>query len=111
MKNVDNTISYNLISTSSAFVHRDYIRAIDRKELYRCQGLGLSALVSAKSRLPPIQMKANALEFGWDRLLVTQRNSMEQKKLSDGRQCVEGIMSKLGLEDLPQEDYVYIGVE
>lgn len=101
--------NYNLVSTSAAFVHRNYIQALDQKELYSCQGMGLSAFISANSKLPPIQMKGKTLDFGWDRLLVDSRNRLEQTMLREGKHCVEELVRSVGTENLPSEDFVYIG--
>ena len=110
VKNVHSEGSYNIISTSSMFIHRDYIHALDPNSLYSCHGLGLSALISVNSRLSPIQMKGTTLEFGWDRLFVDEKSSFEQKTLTEGRDCVDELISKVGQDDLPLENYVYIGV-
>ena len=98
---------YQIVSTSTAFVHKEYIHAFQNRDrgIFGCQGLGLSVLITAITQLPPLLLKGKLMNFGWD-----SRDEKELVMLQKGSQCVGSTMQEVGLNYLPTEDFIYIGL-
>ena len=99
---------YDIVSTSAAFVHKDYLRSIENHEIFSCEGLGLSILVTALSKSAPLQVKGDRSSYRRNQLLES-RKKREADMMQNGQKCARLMMQNFGLVSLPKEEFVYIG--
>jgi len=99
--------SYNLVSSSAAFVHRMYLKS-PKPRGTRCDDVALSIQISAFTLQPPIGVLTR-IKSGPSKPLLRRMHHEEALHRQESIECVQTLLSLFHVQDLPMEHVTFLG--